>query len=157
MHADLVVEVTGDCVLLDPEIVDLGVETFLANDCDVVSNTARPSYPQGIDVQVFRLGDLEAVEATIDDPRVREHVSLHFYEHPERYRILHLLAPARWHGPDLRLQLDYPEDLRFINEVYARLEPRYGDAFGIEEIMTLLRAEPALLEINRHCTEVAVR
>ena len=157
MAANLVVEVTGDCVLLDPEIVDLGIGTFLANDCDVVSNTWKPSFPMGVDVQVFRLRDLEQVEATVSDPRVREHVSLHFYEHPDRYRIMHLLAPARWHGPDLRFQLDYPEDLRFITGVYSRLEPAHGDAFGVDEILSLLRHEPDLAEINRHCKEAVLR
>src|SRR2546422_5615394 len=54
MRSDVIVEVTGDCPLLDPEVIDLGVETFLANDCDVVTNVITSSFPQGVDVQVFR-------------------------------------------------------------------------------------------------------
>jgi spore coat polysaccharide biosynthesis protein SpsF len=157
MASDIVVEVTGDCVLIDPEIIDLGVATFLANDCDVVTNALRTSFPMGIDVQVYRRRDLEAVAETVFDPPVREHVSLYFYEHPERYRLLHLLAPARWHAPEYRFQLDYPEDHRFISEVYGRLEPIYGDTFGVDEIMRLLREEPALLAINCHRAEKASR
>src|SRR5688500_15677756 len=111
-NSDIIVEITGDCTLLDPEVIDLGIETFFANDCDVVTNARIPSYPQGADVQVFRLSDLEQVARTVDEPAVREHVSLHFYEHPDRYRIVHLIAPASWQAPDLRLQLDYDEDLR---------------------------------------------
>ena len=90
---------------------------------------------------------------TYIDPAVREHVSLYFYDHPERYRILHLAAPERYKAPELRLQLDYPEDQRFIREIYSRLEPKYGAAFGTPEILDLLAAEPALAEINRHCEE----
>jgi spore coat polysaccharide biosynthesis protein SpsF len=156
-RADIVVEVTGDCTLLDPELVDLGIETFFGNACDVVANVREPSFPLGADVQVFRLADLEEVERTIRDPAVREHVSLYFYEHPERYRIVHLFAPARWRGPEVRLQLDYPEDLQFIRAVYERLLPRFGEAFGLEEIMALLREEPALRAINAHCEERATR
>jgi spore coat polysaccharide biosynthesis protein SpsF len=155
--SDIVVEVTGDCTLVDPEVVDLGVVSFRENDCDIVTNARKPSYPLGADVQVYRLTDLAGVERTIDDPAVREHVSLYFYEHPERYRVIHMLAPSRWRAPELRLQLDYPEDLQFIREVYARLEPTYGDAFGLEEIMALLRSEPALARINAHCQEKAPR
>jgi spore coat polysaccharide biosynthesis protein SpsF len=157
MQSEVVVEVTGDCILLDPEIIDLGIKTFLENQGDVVTNARKLSFPLGMDVQVYRLQDLVEVAATINDPAVREHVSLYFYEHPERYRIIHLFAPARWEAPDYRFQLDYPEDHHFINEVYRRLEPRYGDAFGLEEIMALLRQEPALLEINRHCLEKSPR
>ena len=47
----------------------------------------------GAYVQVFRLADLREVAQTIDDEAVCEHVSLYFYEHPERYRILNMMAP----------------------------------------------------------------
>ncbi len=157
MESDIVVEVTGDCPLLDIEVVTLGIETFLANECDVVTNARVPSYPQGADVQVFRLEALEHVANTVNDPAVREHVSLYFYEHPEQYRIIHLIAPVSWQDPDRRLQLDYPEDLEFIRQVYRRLEPKYGDAFGVPQIMELLAREPALREINAHCEEKPVR
>lgn len=157
MNSDIIVEVTGDCTLLDPQLVDMGVETFLNNPCDVVCNVKDLSFPMGMDIQVFRFKDLEQVALTIDDPAVREHVSLYFYEHPEQYRILNLYAPKRWFGPDYRFMLDYPEDLQFINEIYRRLEPDFGDAFGLEEIMALLSRVPQLLAINIHCEEKAVR
>jgi spore coat polysaccharide biosynthesis protein SpsF len=157
MGTELVVEVTGDCPLIDPVVIDLGVATFLANAVDVVANVVKPSYPMGIDVQVFPLAALAEVEASVRDPAIREHVSLFFYEHPERYRILHLLAPERYHAPELRLQLDYLEDQQLICEIYRRLEPKFGNSFGTPEILELLAAEPALAEINRHCTEKAPR
>lgn len=157
MGSDVVVEITGDCPLLDPEVVELGVRTFLENDCDVVSNTAKLSFPMGVDAQVFPLALLEEVERTVTDPAVREHVSLHFYEHPARYRIIHLMAPSRWRAPDHRFQLDYPEDLAFVRAVYERLLPAFGDRFGVEEVMALLRREPALLDLNSHCEEKAAR
>lgn len=157
MESEIVVEVTGDCTLIDPEIVDLGVETFLENDCDVVSNTWRLSFPMGEDVQVFRLSALEWVANHTDDPAVREHVSLYFYEHPEKYRIIHLRAPARWSAPNYRFQLDYPEDKRFIETIYKVLEPLHGPCFGVEEIMGLIRRQPELVSINIGCQEKPVR
>lgn len=158
MGSDLVVEITGDCPLTDPEIIDLGVETFLAHDVDVVSNCGRVhTWPMGQYVQVFPLALLKEVESTIDDSAVHEHVSLYFYEHPERYRLLELIAPRRWEAPEWRLQLDYPEDLEFQNQVYQLLEPEYGAHFGIEPVIGLLRRRPELLEINIHCEEKLAR
>lgn len=157
MGSDVIVEVTGDCTLIDPAVIDLGVNTYLANDADVVANVVQPSYPQGVDVQVFSFAALAKVEATVHDPAVREHVSLFFYDHPELYRILHLAAPEGYCAPDLRLQLDYPEDQQLIREIYRRLEPKYGMAFGTPEILALLTAEPALAEINRYCVEKLAR
>ena len=157
MNSDVVVEVCGDTPLIDPGVIDMAIDTFSTNECDVVSTTWAPSFPQGINAQVFLLRALEDVEARVTDPAVREHVSLHFYENPARYRVIHLMAPPRWRVPELRCQLDYPEDLRFINEVYARLAPRFGDRFGVEEILETVRREPRLADINRHREERPAR
>jgi len=157
MRSDFVVEITGDCTLLDPEIIDMGVVTFMENACDVVTNTWKLSFPMGEDIQVYRLSDLKVIEKNILDPAVREHVSLYFYENPDQFRILHLFAPKRWHGPDYRFMLDYQEDLEFIREIYQRLSGAYGDTFGLDEIMRLLKEHPHLLDINRHCTNKPVR
>jgi spore coat polysaccharide biosynthesis protein SpsF len=157
MGSDVVVEVTGDCPLLDPEIIDLGVESFFANECDVVTNARVPSYPQGADVQVFRLDHLKDVASRIFDPAVREHVSLYFYENPTLYRIIHLMADRSQKSPDLRLQLDYQEDLNLIREIYSRLIPQHGALFGVREILTLLEREQDLRLINAHCEEKGLR
>lgn len=154
MESELIVEITGDDPLTDPDIVDLGVETFLVNDADVVTNCgAVKSWPIGVYVQVFPFAALAEVADAIDDQAVREHVSLHFYEHPERYRTINILAPIPWRAPDYRFNLDYPEDLEFQNAVYARLEPELGGVFGIGPVLDLLAREPSLLDINRNCEE----
>jgi spore coat polysaccharide biosynthesis protein SpsF len=157
MGSDLVVEITGDCPLLDPDLIDLGVETYFANDCDVVTNTRVPSYPQGADVQVFELEALAEVASRISDPAVREHVSLYFYETPSKYRIIHLIADRLQHRPQLRLQLDYADDLAFVREVYKRLLPLHGEIFGVREILQLLEREPHLCDINADCLEKPLR
>jgi spore coat polysaccharide biosynthesis protein SpsF len=157
MRSEVVVEITGDSIITDPEILDWGVGTFLQNECDIVTNVRPGSFPMGVDIQVYPLSLLEDVERIVDDPAAREHVTLYFYEHPERYRILNLPAPARWHAPEFRFQLDYHEDHRFLTEVIQRLYPTHGDRFGLEEVMTLLRTEPALLQINAACAEKAAR
>lgn len=157
MGSDIIVEITGDCPLLDPEVITLGIDSFFANDCDVATNARIPSFPQGADIQVFRRTDLELVAETIFDPAVREHVSLYFYENPDKYRILNLIAPPSWQAPEQRFQLDYAEDLAFIREVYARLEPDYGDGFGVARILELLEREPDIRSLNAHCVEKPVR
>jgi len=158
LESDVVVEITGDCPLTDPQIIDLGVETFLAHDADVVSNCGNLlTWPMGQYVQVFPLDLLAEVNETINDAAVHEHVSLYFYEHPERYKIINLLAPERWREPEWRMQLDYAEDLRLQSEVYRRLEPQHGPNFGIEEVVSLLRHDPELVKINLHCHEKSAR
>lgn len=157
MKSEIVVEICGDTPFVDSGLIDLAIRSFLANDCDVVSNTNKLSFPQGIDAQVFSLEALEAVEKTVSDPAVREHVSLYFYEHPELYRIVHLLAPAKWERPEQRLQLDYEEDLLLAREIYNALEPGLGSFFGLDEVINLLESNPVIAGINAACEEKPVR
>lgn len=156
-EGDIVVEVCGDTPLLDPAVVDMAVDAFNQGGAAVVTTCAERMLPDGIDVEVFHLRDLEVVAETVIDPEVREHVSLHFYRQPNRYRIRPLMVPAEWRRPELRLVLDEAEDLDLIRAVYERLEPEHGDAFGTAAIIGLLDREPALLEINRaHAAKTTV-
>lgn len=155
---DIIVEITGDCPLTDPDVVDLGVETFLSNDCDYLTNCEVVSFPQGICVQVFRFADLERMEQESYDPAVREHVTPLFYERKDLYRNINMLSPGCWHLPnDCRTQLDYSEDMAFLREVCGRLLAKYGFGFGLGHLVELLRAEPQLMDINRYCVERRVR
>lgn len=157
-EGEVVVEITGDCILSDPDIIDMGVSVYLHNECDFVTNCEKHSFPPGLYVQVFSFSALNEVAMSIEDPSVREHVSLHFYEHPELYRTIHLMAPPMWHVPaETRLYLDYPEDLEFLRRLYAELEPIHGDEFGVTEIVEFLRENPSLIEINRNCRDKLVR
>ena len=157
MGTEIIVEVCGDTPLIAPDLVDRAVEVYRSGVADVVTAAVRPSYPQGCDAQVFGFKALAEVARTIDDPAVREHVSLYFHEHPERYRIHNLEAPPSLRLPEQRLQVDYPEDLALVREIYKRLEPLYGDSFGLDAIVALLAREPQLAAINRHCVERAAR
>jgi spore coat polysaccharide biosynthesis protein SpsF (cytidylyltransferase family) len=78
---------------------------------------------------------------------VREHVSLHFYEHPETYRVHHLVAPARYRAPERRFQLDYPEDLAFFEALFRHL-PAPPAISSTEEILAVLRRHPEISAIN---------
>ena len=88
METDIIVEITGDCPFTDPDIVDIGVETFIANECDYLTNCEKFSAPPGLYVQVFTLKSLLEIGEAINDPAVREHVSLYYYENPDKYRII---------------------------------------------------------------------
>lgn len=157
MNSDVVVELCGDCPFSDPDVIDQGVATFLANEVDVLTTTQKQSYPAGIDVQVFRRAALQEVCDTIRDPALREHVSLYFYEHPERYRVIHLAAPSALHRPEMRLLLDYPEDLAMLRAVFDRLAPSVGPDFAAAAVVTLLDADPAIAAINANCVDKPVR
>ena len=155
LNSDVIVEVTGDCPLLDPYEIDKGIDIFLRNTFDVVTNVRKPSYPQGVDVQIFTYKSLKYVADNIFDPAVREHVSLFFYENPKQYSIFHMMATPDICRPELRLQLDYSEDLALLNHIYSF----FGDdhSFKTREVLDYLDNNPLLLELNKHCLEKSPR
>lgn len=154
IDCDLIVEITGDCILTDYEIIDQSITMFLENDCDVVTNCGTYlSYPMGIYTQVFSSKNLDWVATNIHDPAVREHVSLYFYENTDKYKILNMVAPESMNYPNWRLQLDYEEDLKLLRLIYKNLSSKYGDNFKLEHICQLLLSKPDLIDINIDCIE----
>jgi spore coat polysaccharide biosynthesis protein SpsF len=154
--ADLIVETTGDCPLIDPALVDRTVEAFLAGGKDYVSNCLVPSFPRGFEVQVFPLKVLEEVARLTQDPADREHVSLYIYEHPDRFRIGRLDESVPPKERELRLTVDTPEDYALVSKVFEALHPTKPD-FGLADVIELLRRRPDLAGLNRHVQQKRVR
>ncbi len=153
--ADLIVETSGDCPLIDPAIVEEVLGQFRDSGVDYCSNTLERTFPRGMDVQVFPTAVLAEVDRLTDDPADREHVSLYIYEHPERYR-LHSVRAHRPRDSDIRLTVDTPEDLALVRAVFDALYPNDPE-FGLSDILELLDARPELRELNREIQQKSVR
>jgi len=150
-EAQVVVRLTGDCPLHDPAIIDCAVEAFLGADPpnDYMSNTLRPTYPDGLDSEIFTFAALERAHREAKLAPEREHVTPYMYQGKAAppFRIAHLEAPANF--SHLRWTLDHPEDLVFARSVFAALLPHRPD-FGWLDVVALLTREPQLLELNSH-------
>ncbi|MBF0164655.1 MAG: glycosyltransferase family protein [Magnetococcales bacterium] len=153
---DVIVEVTGDCPLVDPEILDDLVARYRLGGHDYVSNTLVRSYPRGMDVQVFSTATLADVASRTSDPVDHEHVSLFIYEHPELYRLYNQVSdlPEPWW--DLRLTLDTQEDYTLIRQIFEALYPVHRE-FRLADILALLERHPEWLGVNRHIQQKKVR
>lgn len=145
--ADLIVETTGDCPLIDPVIVGLVIREFQSRAVDYCANVLERTFPRGLDVQVFPTRVLAEVAGLTRDPADREHVSLYIYSHPERYRLWNVTSQLASADQELRLTVDTPEDFRLVSEIFRRLYPA-NPRFGLAEIVDLLRQHPELREIN---------
>ena len=148
-RADIVVETTGDCPLIDPDLVERSIQAFLAGDADCVSNAFIPTYPLGMDHYVVAANTLREAANETDDALDREHVIRFLLRQPTRFRLLNLPAPAPLYRPNLSLTLDYAEDFSLIRAVFERLYPA-DKMFGLSGILALIDREPGLAELNRH-------
>lgn len=150
---EVVVEVTGDCPLLDPWLIDECIDIFLKSDFDYLSNFLVQSYPPGIDVQIFTYGALERMHLMARDPKFREHVTLYILKHPEEFKMHNISAPPELYYPDWHLELDEPKDYELIKKIYEALYPD-NSSFTTLAIIALLKAHPEWLEINRDVERV---
>ena len=75
MNPDYVVRVTSDCPLIDPQVIDHVITTCISAGCDYASNTLKPTYPDGIDTEVFRFSALERAYNEAILKSEREHVT----------------------------------------------------------------------------------
>jgi spore coat polysaccharide biosynthesis protein SpsF len=149
-NAEIIVRITADCPLMDPDVIDRTVETFLSAYPEAQFGTNRGlnrierTYPIGMDVEVMTFEALKLASHEAKEPYQREHVTPFLYETSGRFQKTSIDAGGEY--GDQRWAVDTPEDLKFVREVYARFAGR--EDFHFEDVISLLESEPALLEIN---------
>lgn len=155
MGAEIVVRVCGDTPLIDPGMIDLGVDLVRENVCDIAMGNNQRRFPFGISAHVCRFDDLAELNRTLTDRVAREHVTLALYEKPGKYRVHAYRGRDAWDLPGQRLQIDYPEDLAVVREIHKALGP--GDGYGTGEIVRFLKSRPDIAAINAHRKEKPIR
>lgn len=150
VNGEVIVEITGDCPLIDPAIIDHVVNVYLETNADYVSNVLEATYPAGMDVQVFSLTVLKEISELTSNLEEREHCSWLIYKNPEKtkYKLLNVKGSCDLFDPHLRLMVDYPQDFEFVSKIYENIYPTKRD-FDIYDILDLLRKKPELREINK--------
>lgn len=146
-RAEICVEVTGDCPLADPQIVNEALDEFATvPNCVYVSNSdPHRSVPAGLDVQVFSAAALFQLDREATDPADREHVSYGFYRATsgDRWRPHFIRHSSTLGAENLWLSLDHREDyelIRTLHEEVSVVTPSYG----AREIVAWIRAHPEL-------------
>jgi glutamate-1-semialdehyde aminotransferase/spore coat polysaccharide biosynthesis protein SpsF (cytidylyltransferase family) len=144
-HADVVVRITGDCPLIDPEIVDRVVAAYLRGECDYASNTLVCTYPDGLDTEVFSFSALETAWRDARRAADREHVTP-FLRTSRRFKLRNVESELGRSLRHLRWTVDEPCDLEFVRAVYAHFGAE--KPFGWRDVLSLLDAQPALGQLN---------
>ncbi|MFI5287090.1 MAG: cytidylyltransferase domain-containing protein [Candidatus Dormibacteria bacterium] len=138
--ADVVVRVTSDCPLVDPELIDVLVRMRASADADYASNELPPTYPQGYDVEVLTAECLRRldVESVLDYHR--EHVTARLREHSGEYRTANMINDRDLSS--IRLTVDVPEDLDRIRAILMALPP--APPPHLAAVVAYFESEPTL-------------
>jgi len=141
--ADVIVRITGDCPLVDPEIVDACVERLAESGADYCSNTLAPTYPDGLDVEVFTRAALEAAEAEAAQAYDREHVT------PYLRNAAKFSKASVTNADDLssiRWTVDEMPDLQVADKVFKHFSPDIH--FGWRDVLALHDKHPEYFSMN---------
>jgi len=142
-----IVRLTGDCPLLDWRIVDFVIREHLHENSTYTSNCQPPTYPDGLDVEVFKFSILEEAWKNAKLPSELEHVVPYIRNNLksfDKHNVEHEtdLSNYRW-------TVDQMDDFIFVERVYEELYLKNAD-FDMQSILQLLNDKPHLIEINNY-------
>lgn len=151
-NADIIVELTADCPLIDPAFIDSGVEYFLNRKLDYYYNRLQPGLPDGFDIQIFWTSKLAEVASLTNDPIDRVHVSWFFRRNPDCYKIGGENYPASsiYFWPELALTLDQREDYELIGAIFDHFYSAGNEEFDTGDVLQFLRVRPELVELVKN-------
>jgi spore coat polysaccharide biosynthesis protein SpsF len=146
--ADVIVQLTGDCPLIDPEHIDETVRRLVDAKADYASNSLNGcTFPLGFDVRAFTMDALCRSADLSDDPVDRVHGSYFIYRNPQLFRLVGWEAPSEWRWPELRVTVDEPADYELVRRVFEHLYPS-APHFTAGEVVALLRRRPNWVALN---------
>lgn len=142
---DTIVRITADDPFKDPEIIDLVISSFLKNKVDFAYNNKPPTFPEGLDVEVFSFSALADANKDSVDPSEREHVTQFFYRNPHRFKQINVQNSKNFSC--LRWTIDSQQDLNMAREVYSKLY-KSNKIFLMNEIIEILEKYPYIANMN---------
>lgn len=143
--AKIIVRVTGDCPLVDPEIVDYAISEFQSEQVDYLSNFDPPTYPDGLDIEVFRFSALTQAWEMAKKPREREYVTPYIRE--SKSFTHHSISYTEDHSSK-RWTVDEPVDFTVIERVFQHFSPQNN--FSWLDVLNLQVEHPEYFQDNQH-------
>ncbi|OXB91657.1 cytidylyltransferase domain-containing protein [Parageobacillus galactosidasius] len=148
-NVDVIVRLTSDCPIIDPDVIDKVVRYYLKNQdqYDYVSNTLTRTYPRGLDTEVFPYEVLKRVHEEAKELTHREHVTAYIYHHPDQFRLCNVSnekdeSKHRW-------AVDTAEDFFLVKNILETLYP-INSLFTLEDVIQVLQDKPEWIKINAH-------
>lgn len=145
--AELIVDITGDCPLVDPRQIDFLVNTIIARKYKYVSNVGIRSWPDGFDVQVYYREALKDVDKRVVKPEHRAHSGWNVMKHIGPIMQWNYEAPKECFYPGIGLTLDTREDAQVLHDVLMHFTG--NPFFSAEEVIKFVTGHPDVLDANK--------
>lgn len=158
--ADAVVRCTSDCPLLDPVLSSQVVKAFVdsqgtSQPLDYAANNLERRLPRGLDTEIVTVAALERAARESSSASEHEHVTLHVYRNPEKFRLRAVVPPFPEDYSSHRWTLDTLEDYRLLATLHEALGSRAPLA-SLHEVLAVFETRPELKAINAHIEQKKV-
>ena len=153
-NSDIIVRLTSDCPLIDPQIVKKIIRFFQSNDFDYASNTLKTTFPNGFATEVFSYNNLRIAYENAAERYEKEHVTPYFYlTHKSEYKLGSYIDQND--NSKYRLTLDEEADIKAIQEVYNKFN--CSTDFSYQELISMLNKNPYIYQINMHIRQKKIQ
>lgn len=143
--ADIIIRITADCPLIDPALVDDLITEFLKRgNLDYMANALPPTYPDGLDTEIFTIDALKIAAEKAGKAIEREHVT-GFIVRSGLFSIANL--PYHEDHSSERWTVDQQEDFEVIENIYNHFLPQVD--FSWLEVLKLKSEQPQLFYPNQ--------
>lgn len=144
-NADAVIRITADCPLIDSEIINQIITEFKNRKVDYASNILPPTFPDGLDTEIFSFAALEKTMKEASKPLEREHVTPYIRE-SGNFSIFNLknesdLSKERW-------TVDEPSDFEVVDGVFKHFSPNVN--FSWLDVLSLSATNPEIFKANKN-------
>lgn len=140
-----IVRITGDCPVIDPELVDELIDFHVKGKFDYSANCIEPTFPDGLDIEVVTWEALEQAYQEAKLPSEREHVMPFIRKRRERYHLGFFKNDQDYSY--LRWTVDEQKDFELITKIYEALYPKNAH-FNWKDILAFLDQNPVLKSYN---------
>lgn len=140
---EIVVRITGDCPLIDIDVVDRVIQKLLDEDLDNCNNTYPASFPDGLDVEAFKFNVLEESWKEATKEYDREHVTP-FMHTSGLFKIGHVRSEEDF--SNLRWTVDEKADAEVIGNILHEFSPQVD--FSWKKVIELYKEKPFLFMAN---------
>lgn len=146
---DIIVRLNADCPFLDARFIEDKIRLFLEKhpQIDYASTILDETYPTGMHVEIMTMDALTRAQECCKNSELREHVTPYIYQNLEQFSLYSIRSELN--NSDVRLTIDYPEDIAFVNEILIKLRARKQDE-TVENIIRILRHSDILGTYNQH-------
>lgn len=143
-EADLIVRITGDCPLVDSNLIDQMIKTFKKKNYDYISNTLIPTYPDGLDIEVFSFNALNKTFLNSKTQMQKEHVTPYMYQ-SGKFKIFN--QKNRIDYSKFRWTIDEIQDYQVLKKIFKYFKPNIF--FPWTDVISLTKLKPNIFKMNK--------